>query len=148
MRCHLVILKKPYLESILSGEKTIELRLTRARRPACGGVATQDQLLLKTSGGPVCGRATVLDVECYEDLTPEGIAGIRRHYGQQIGGDDAVWESMMDCTSGLLIRLTDVRRIEAIRIDKKDCRAWVLLREGKDFGLLGRIREDDLSGAR
>jgi len=146
MTHHLVILKRPYLEAILAGEKTIELRLTRARRPMCGRVSPGDRLLLKTSGGPVCGLATVEAVEHYEDLTPERIVEIRRRYGDRIGGDDAVWESMMDCRSGLLVWLSNVRRIEPIRIEKKDSRAWVLLREGRDFGLLGRIAEDGLTG--
>ena len=146
MNCHLVILKRPYLDSILAGEKTIELRLTRARRPRCGRVCPRDQLLLKASGGPVCGRATVKAVEHYESLTPEGIAEIRLRYGNRIGGDDTIWESMMDCRSGFLVWLGDVRPIEPIRIDKKDSRAWVLLKEGRDFGLLGRIRENGLTG--
>jgi len=139
VNCHLVILKKPYLDLILTGEKTIELRLTRARRPTCGRVSPGDRLLLKASAGPVCGRAMVEDVKYYEDLTPEGIVGIRRCYGHRIGGDDAIWESMMNCRSGFVVWLADVRRIEPIRIDKKDCRAWVLLKKGKDFGLLNGI---------
>ena len=142
--CHLVILKKPYL--ILCGRKTIELRLTRARRPLCGRVSPRDRLLLKASAGPVCGLATVEDVKYYEDLVPERIVEIRRRYGDRIGGDDSVWESMMDCESGVLIWLGDVRRIGPIRIYKKDSRAWVLLTEGRDFGLLGRMWEDHLIG--
>jgi hypothetical protein len=146
VNCHLVILKKPYLDLILSGTKTVELRLTRAKHPACGRVLTGDRLLLKASGGPVCGRATVRDVTYYRNLTPEGIAEIRRQYGERIGGDDAIWASMMDCRSGFLVRLADVGRIEPIRIEKKDCRAWVPLKEGRDFGLLDRIRENALPG--
>lgn len=137
MNYHLVILKKPYLDLILSGRKTVELRLTRARRPACGRVSTQDRLFLKASGGPVCATAVVADVKYYEDLSPERIVGIKQRYHKQIGGVDAVWQSMMDCKSGFLVWLCDVRRIEPMRIDKKDLRAWVLLTEGKDFGLLG-----------
>jgi ASC-1-like (ASCH) protein len=144
--CHLVILKKPYLDRILSGEKTIELRLTRAPRPACGRVSTGDRLLLKASAGPVCGQATAEDVEYYQDLTAEGISEIRRRYGDRIGGDEAVWESMMDCKSGVLVWLGDVRRIEPIRIYKKDSRAWVPLQEGRDFGLLDHVRENSLPG--
>lgn len=139
MNCHLVILKKPYLDLILDGRKTIELRLTRAKRPAGGQVEPQDRLLLKASGGPVHATATVADVRYYEDLTPKRIAGIKQRYGGQIGGDDAIWESLMDCKSGFLVWLSDVRRIEPIRIHKKDWRAWVLLKEGKDFGLLRQV---------
>jgi ASC-1-like (ASCH) protein len=140
MNCHLVILKKPYLDLILAGEKTIELRLTRAKRPACGRVLCEDRLFLKQSGGPVCGLATVRDIEYYEDLTPERIMQIKQRHNGQIRGDDAVWESMMDRKSGFLVWLSDVRRIEPVLINKKDWRAWVVLTEGKDFGLLREYR--------
>jgi ASC-1-like (ASCH) protein len=136
MNYHLVILKKPYLDLILAGEKTIELRLTRARRPACGRVQVQDWLFLKQSGGPVCGLATVKNVQYYEGLTPEGIRQIQRQYNDRIRGDDAVWENMMDRRSGFLVWLTDVRRIDPIRIAKQDWRAWVVLTREKNFGLL------------
>jgi ASC-1-like (ASCH) protein len=135
---HLVILKKPYLDLILSGRKTVELRLTRARRPTGKRVMPGDRLFLKGSGGPVCATATVAKVEYHENLTPEGIAALRRRYNNLIGGDDAVWRSMMDCRSGFLVWLRGVRRIEPIRIDKKDWRAWVVLTPEKSFGLLDR----------
>lgn len=140
MNYHLVILKKPYLDLILSGRKTVELRLTRARRPAGGRVSPQDRLFLKASGGPVHATAVVADVKYYENLSPERIADIKRRYNEQIRGSDAVWQSMVDCTSGFLVWLHDIRRIEPIRIEKKDWRAWVLLKESKDFGLLRKTR--------
>ncbi len=136
MNYHLVILKKPYLDLILAGEKTVELRLTRAKRPACGRVLCEDRLFLKQSGGPVCGLAMVRDVEYYEDLTPERIRQIKQQYNSQIRGDDAVWESLMDRQSGFLVWLSDVRRIEPVQINKKDWRAWVVLTWENDFGLL------------
>ncbi len=136
MSYHLVILKKPYLELILSGRKTVELRLSRGRSPLFGRVQPGDGLFLKVSAGPVCARAAVADVKCYETLTPPQIAQIKRQYNGQILGGDAVWESLMDRKSGLLIWLRDVRRIEPVRIEKKDWRAWVVLKEGRDFGLL------------
>jgi ASC-1-like (ASCH) protein len=137
---HLVILKKPYLELILSGRKTIELRLSKGRQPAFGRVQPGDRLLLKVSSGPVCGAAIVADVRFYDDLTPERIVHIRQQYNNEIMGGDAIWQSLMDCRYGFLVWLRDVRRIEPIRIDKKDWRAWVVLKEGRDFGLLDRMR--------
>jgi len=136
MNSHLVILKKRYLDLVLSGRKTIELRLTRRRCPPFGRIEPADRLFLKASAGPVSGLATVAGVTQYENLTPEGIAEIKRLYHGQIGGDDAVWESMMDRTYGLLIALANVRRIDPIHIAKKDWRAWVVLEPGNDFGLL------------
>jgi ASC-1-like (ASCH) protein len=138
MNHHLVILKKLYLELIVSGRKTIELRLSTGRSRLFGRVQPGDGLFLKVSAGPVCARATVADVKCYETLTPPRIARIKRQYNDRIMGGDAVWESLMDRKSGLLVWLRDVRRIEPIRIEKKDWRAWVVLNEGKDFGLLDK----------
>ncbi|MCX5645290.1 MAG: ASCH domain-containing protein [Phycisphaerae bacterium] len=143
MNYHLVILKKPYLDLILAGEKTVELRLTKAKRPAGGRVLPGDRLFLKQSGGPVCGLATAKDVEYHEGLTPQRIGRIKRRYNDQIRGDDAVWESLMDRQSGFLVWLSDVRRIDPIRIAKQDWRAWVVLTPEKNFGLLQR---PDLEG--
>ena len=146
MNYHLAILKKPYLDLILSGRKTIELRLTRARRVPGPRATAGDRLFLKTSGGPVCAVATAAEVRYYEDLTPDRVAEIRRQYHEQIGGDDAVWQSMMDCRSGYLVWLRDVRTIAPVRIEKKDWRAWVVLTPEKNFGLLqiSRLSGDEL----
>ena len=138
MNYHVAILKKAYLELILSGRKTIELRLSRGRSPLIGRVQPGDGLFLKVSAGPVCARAIVADVRCYEALTPALIAQIKQQYNDQILGGDAVWEGMMDRKSGLLVWLREVRPIRLIRIEKKDWRAWVVLGKGKDFGLLDR----------
>jgi len=138
MNYHLVILKKPYLELILSGRKTIELRLSRGRSPLVGRVHRGDGLFLKASAGAVCARAKVMNIKYYKTLTPSLIARIKQQYNDRIMGADAVWESMMDRKSGLLVWLRDIRRIEPIRIEKKDWRAWVVLKEGKDFGLLDK----------
>ena len=56
-KSHLVILKKPYLEAILSGRKTIESRFTKTKRPPFGQIEAGDRLFLKLSSGPVCGTA-------------------------------------------------------------------------------------------
>jgi hypothetical protein len=99
-------------------------------------VQAQDRLFLKQSGGPVCGLATVKNVQYYGNLTPEEIRQIQRRYNDRIRGDDAVWESMMDRRSGFLVWLTDVRRIDPTWIAKQDWRAWVVLTREKNFGLL------------
>ena len=87
---------------------------------------------------PVCALAEVEEVKYYQDLTPARIAEIKEQYNDKIVGGDAVWQSKMDCRYGFLVWLRDVRRIEPIRIEKKDWRAWVVLKPEKDFGLLRR----------
>jgi len=133
---HLVILKKPYLDAILSGRKQIESRFTKTRRPAFGRVFVGDKLFLKLSSGPVCAMATVAAVKNYANLTPKQIAEIKQRYNQYIVGADEHWQSRADCKFGFLVWLKDVRAIEPVRIRKKDWRAWVVLTEKEDFGLL------------
>ena len=133
---HLVILKKPYLELILAGRKQIELRLTKTRCSPFGQVMAGDKLFLKESAGPVCAVATVAAVKNFEKLTPKRIIELKEQYNLDIGGDDGYWQSKMDCRFGFLVWLADVRGIQPVRIRKKDWRAWVVLTEKANFGLL------------
>jgi hypothetical protein len=133
---HLVILKKPYLDMILQGRKRIELRLYKTKHPAFGRIFAGDKLFLKVSSGPVCATATVEKVKTFENLTPAKILDLKQRYNHDIGGGDGYWQSKMDCKYCLLVWLKDVKTIEPVRIHKKDWRAWVVLTEKKDFGLL------------
>ena len=133
---HLVILKKSYLREILEGRKKIELRLTKSRHHGFGRVFAGDKLFIKESSGPVCAIAAVEAVKNYENLTPETILEIKKQYNHQIAGSDEYWQSKMDCKYGFLVWVKDVRTIEPVRINKKDWRAWVVLSEKENFGLL------------
>jgi hypothetical protein len=133
---HLIILKKPYLNMILEGQKRIESRLYKTKHPAFGRVFAGDKLFFKISSGPVCAIATVEKVRTFENLTPERILSLKQRYNNYIGGDDGHWQSKMDCKYCLLVWFKNVKTIEPVRIKKKDWRAWVVLTEKKDFGLL------------
>jgi len=133
---HLVILKKPYLDAILDGRKQIESRLAKTRRYASGRVLPGDKLFLKVSSGPVCAIATVAAVKNLEWLTPAQITKIKQRHNHDIRGSEEYWRSKMDCKFGFLVWLTDVQPIEPVQIGKKDWRAWVVLTEKENFGLL------------
>ncbi len=133
---HLVILKKPYLDAILEGRKQIESRFTRTKRPAFGRVLAGDKLFLKLSSGPVCAKAIVAAVKNFENLTPGQIIEIKQRYNHYIKGSDEYWAGKMNCRFGFLVWLRDVKPIEPVRIRKKDWRAWVVLTEKENFGLL------------
>jgi ASC-1-like (ASCH) protein len=132
---HLVILKKPYLDAILAGRKTIESRLTRTRHHFFGQVQAGDKLFLKVSSGPVCAAATVAAVKCFENLTPQQIGDIKRRYNHYIQADEQYWQSKADCRFGFLARLKNIEPIEPRQIRKKDWRAWVVLTAKENFGL-------------
>jgi ASC-1-like (ASCH) protein len=133
---HLVILKKPYLDMMLEGRKRIELRLYKTKHPAFGRVFAGDKLFLKVSSGPVCATATVENIKAFENLTPKTILSLKQRYNNEIGGDHGHWQSKMDSKYCLLVWLKDVKTIQPVRIRKKDWRAWVVLTEKNDFGLL------------
>jgi ASC-1-like (ASCH) protein len=133
---HLAILKKPYLDAILDGRKTIESRFSSTRRYAFGLVLPGDRIFLKESSGPVCATATAAAVKNFADLTPAKIVTIRQRYNQYIIGSDEYWQSKVNCKFGFLVWLEDVKSIEPVRIYKKDWRGWVVLTEKENFGLL------------
>ena len=64
------------------------------------------------------------------------IIEIKQKYNHRILGNNEYWQSKNDCRFGFLVWLGDVKPIEPVRINKKDWRAWVVLTEKKDFGLL------------
>ncbi len=133
---HLVILRKEYLEAILEGRKTIESRFTMNRRSYWEKILYGDRLFLKQSSGPVCATAKVTKVRYYENLRPEKIERLKGQYNQHIQGADDYWQSKNDCRYGVLVWLGEVKPIKPVRIAKKDWRAWVVLSERQDFGLL------------
>ena len=133
---HLVILKKPYLEAILAGRKRIESRFTRIRCSPFGRVLPGDKLFFKVSSGPVCAVATVEAVKNFENWTPKQIIEIKQRYNHYIRGSEDYWQSKANCRFGFLVWLGDIKAIEPLRICKKDWRAWVILTEEENFGLL------------
>jgi ASC-1-like (ASCH) protein len=139
---HLVILKRPYLHAILEGQKKVESRFTMTKRAYFGRVFPDDKLYLKQSGGPVRGMATVEEVRSFEDLTPERIGRIKEQYNDLIRGGEEIWRSKANCRFGMLVWLKDVERIEPVRISKRDWRAWVIMTEKENFGLLGHAQKE------
>jgi len=135
---HLVILKKPYLDAILAGRKRIESRFTKTKRYAFGRVFPGDKIFFKVSSGPVCATAAVTSVKNFQNLTPEQIIEIKQQYNHHIIGSNEYWQSKSNCKYGFLVWLKDIKPIEPVRINKKDWRAWVVLTEKENFGLLNK----------
>ncbi len=133
---HLVILKKPYLDAILTGRKCIESHFARTKHYSFGRVLPGDKLFLKQSSGPVSATAMVKAVKNFENLTPRQLIEIKQQYNHDIIGSDEYWRSRSSCRFGFLVWMEAVRLIKPMRINKKDWRAWVVLTEKENFGLL------------
>ena len=135
-RNHLVILKKQYLDLILSGTKTIESRLLKTKHPPLGQINPGDKLFLKQSSGPVCATARVKSVKTFENLTPQKISELKNLYNDEILGPDEYWQLKSDCKFAIFAWLENVKEIPPVNINKKDWRAWVVLTETQNFSLL------------
>lgn len=107
---HVAILKEPYLEAILAGRKTIEMRLTLTNRAPFERLRDGDRVFLKRSGGPFRGTAIADHAMFLRDLTPRAIDRLRRDYNEWIRADAAHWRSKRGARYGTLIWLREVER--------------------------------------
>jgi len=109
---HVAILRRPYLDRILDGAKTLECRLTRTPRAPFGRVAAGDTLYLKQSAGPFRGRAVAGEIVSQSDLTPADVDRIRDRYGDRVLGEPDYWQSKRDSRYATLIELRSVEPVD------------------------------------
>lgn len=105
---HLAIIHKRYLDAILEGTKTVEARISKVRCAPFGRVEAGDAIYLKQAGGPVRACAIASCVRTHEDLTREGLRGLRREWNDRIGGPGEYWSGRVGCRYATLIELAEV----------------------------------------
>jgi hypothetical protein len=129
MARHLAVISSlDLVDRVLSGQKTIEARLTANRAVPFGIISHGDEILFKNSGGLVYGQAIVSNVLFYEDLTGEMIGKLRKEYGQEMEVDDSYWQQHSNARYASIIFLSKPKRyLSPLKIDKKDRRPWVVL---------------------
>ncbi len=108
----------------------------RTRRAPFGCISVGDRLFLKVSSGPVCATASVKKIVEFENLSPGRMEQIKAKYNGRILGGEDYWADKRESRYGVLVWIEKVERIEPVRIEKKDWRAWVVLDGKEDFGLL------------
>ena len=108
---HVAVIRKPHLERILSGEKTIESRIGMTRRAPFGRVSVGERLYLKESGGPVRATAVVARVLCEDGLTPERVEELAREFTERICATPAYWEEKLTARCATLLWLTRVEQV-------------------------------------
>lgn len=129
---HLAILskKRKLLSKIISGEKKIESRWYKFKRPPFECISKGDIIYFKESGCPVSVKAIVENILTYENLTPPRIIEIIRKYGSSIGIDLKFAEEVKDKKICILIFLDNPQKIETFEIDKKGyglMNAWITI---------------------
>jgi len=124
---HLVILREPYLSRILSGQKRIESRFARDRRPPFARVNAGDILLLKRAGGSLVGLALVKHV-ISRALMPDVLDEIRHNYAADLAIDDPhFWQMQLHKRYVTLIWIDEVYPLSPIPLSHRDRRGRVVI---------------------
>ncbi len=126
---HLAILSKKnkLLQKILSGEKTIESRWYKSKKPPFNTLKKGDIIYFKESGSPVTARASVKDIEAYDNLSPEKIKQIVLQYHKQLGVSPLYYEKLAGKTFCMLIFLENAEKIPPFNVRKSYGSAWFSL---------------------
>ena len=125
---HIAILKQPFFDMVLSGEKTIESRWSMNKIAPFNKVSVGDDILLKETGKDVTATAKVKDVKYYE-FTPEKVEKIRIKYGKQIGTDKFEdWQLTLQKKYCTLIWLDSVKEINPIKVQRSNGAGWIVLK--------------------
>lgn len=126
---HIAILKQPFFDMVLSGEKTIESRWSMVKVAPYKKVSVVDKILLKETGKDVTATANVKKVQFYE-LTPEIVEDIRMKYGKQIGTDKFEdWKSTLQKKYCTLIWLDEVTPVALIKVKRSNGAGWIVLKD-------------------
>ncbi|MEL6497222.1 MAG: ASCH domain-containing protein [Planctomycetota bacterium] len=105
---HIAVIKREYVELILAGKKTAELRLTRTRGAPHGRVSPGERLYVKQSSGPIRATALVTDVESHEDLTPRRIRQLARDTAKTVRGKPDFFRERENARYATIMHFDDV----------------------------------------
>jgi len=141
---HVAVMKGSWglTRKILAGDKTVESRWYKARRPPWNAIGRGDAVYFKDSGKPVNMVARVAKVIQFSDLDPRKVGEILQKYGSGIGIEERdsrkFFEAFRDKRYCILVFLKDVREVEPFYIDKSGfglMSAWLMLDD------VGKIRK-------
>lgn len=129
---HLAIMKKGYIEKILSGEKKIESRFSINRVAPYGKIAAGDKVYMQEVGKEVTAVFEVKDVLFFENLSEEQVEGIRTRYGKDICAEDDFWQLKKNARFATLIYVKEPRKITPFKVYKNDRSAFKTVRSVKE----------------
>ncbi len=115
---HLAIIRAEYIQKIASGQKTVESRLS-VNRPACWNVKPGDMIYFKVSGGDIALRASVFQIDRYEQLKIEDIAALAELYAQsvQCAPDTNYWKIKSVAKYAVFIHLANAQPFRVKKCD-------------------------------
>lgn len=130
MAIHVAILKRPYLELILRGRKTIESRLTTTAQPPFGRIAAGERLFFKVSAGPFMATALAGRVEQFSDLNVSRMHALYRQFNAGVCGEAAYWQFKKHSRYAVFVHLREVQPIDVgPTYEPNNWKAWFVLPE-------------------
>ncbi len=129
MTKHLAIFKGLGAEKILSGEKNIESRFSKAKLIPFGAISAGDLVYIKPSGKDIIGQFRVKKVIFYDNLDLNDLNYLKEKYGKEMAVEEDYWKGKQNSKYATLIFIGDCARFitSPVKIPKKDQRGWVIL---------------------
>lgn len=135
---HLAIMKKGYIEKILSGEKKIESRFSMNRITPYHKISPGDKVYMQEVGKEVTAVFEVEKALFFDGLTEEKVEEIRAHYGKDICADEAFWSLKKHSKYATLLYIKAPRPITPFQIHKSDRSAFKSVKSVRDELVLNR----------
>lgn len=107
-RMHVAIVHRAMLRAVASGEKTMESRMSLARRLPFGRVRAGDCLFLIADVGAKVLCARVGRVYSFWNMTPRRVLEIQSMFEDRIRAGRAYWRSKRSCVYATFIELEGV----------------------------------------
>ncbi len=90
MTVHVAILKPAFADAVVRGDKTVEARLTKSRRPPWDVIAPNDHVFIKQSAGPYRALARADFVVQHTIESPDALRLAVRPWLERLGPPDHV----------------------------------------------------------
>jgi hypothetical protein len=111
MPIHVAIMKRPYLQAILDGRKTMESRLTVRPLAPYRAIQPGERMFFKVSAGPFLATAVAGPVHFFEQLTPAKVVELKRRFNDRVLGDEQFWQGKRDSRFATFVELERVQPI-------------------------------------
>ena len=133
---HMAVFIEPFLQFVLEGKKTIESRFSINQCAPFNKVSKGDILLIKKSGGPIVAICRISE-RWYYNLSPESWTEIKTYRDALCAHDPGFWKQKKDASYATLMKISNVREINPLKIEKKDRRGWIVISSlNNQFSLL------------
>jgi hypothetical protein len=127
---HVAIVSRWAAGALLTGNKRIETRFSRRKRPPFGRVRPGDTVHFKRCGGELLGSAQVSFIKELTGLTPAGINRLRRRYAAQVAAPATYWKARRKCRFVVLIWVGALRSPpRRLRVPRQYGGGWLVLRD-------------------